>query len=104
MFAIFTAYWFSLTSKLNLPISNIEIASVFVLRALNNITKTLQRLKMTGFFLIAVMLLQVPALAVIFQYSPTQNLTGKLVFFVCLFHFDVLTKILRHQISLKQMQ
>lgn len=100
MFAIFTAYWFSLTSKLNLPISNIEIASVFVLRALNNITKTLQRLKKTAFsFLIAVMLLQVP----FFQYSPTQNLTGKF-FLLLLFHFDVLTKILRHQISLKQMQ
>lgn len=41
------------------------------------------------FFLIAVMLLQVPALAVVFQYSPTQNLTGKSFFF---FRFDVLTK------------
>lgn len=36
------------------------------------------------FFLIAVMLLQVPALAVLFQYSPTQNLTGKLFDFFLL--------------------
>lgn len=73
VFAIFTAYWFSLTSKLNLPISNIEIASVFVLRALNNITKTLQRLKRQPSFLIAVMLLQVPVLA------------GKFFFLFCFF-------------------
>lgn len=45
------------------------------------------------------MLLQVPALAVFFQYRPTQNLTGKFCFgFFCAY------QNITAQISLKQMQ